>query len=134
VVSGTAVTFSQSRNLEAPRTNRKLRRCARRLWSLRLTYYNWRGQPMPESAPEQGRIAGTAAGGRRPAAGGETMTAPAGDTSVSGEGGGDLLIGSSGDNRLWITDPQDIVQEQPTAGSTPRSAGPRSSSPQTSRT
>ncbi|MDB5466928.1 MAG: exsH [Phenylobacterium sp.] len=74
-----------------------------------MTYYNWRGQPMPESAPEQGRIAGTAAGG-------ETMTAPAGATSVSGEGGGDLLIGSSGDNRLWITDPHDVVQEQPNGG------------------
>jgi beta-glucanase (GH16 family) len=74
-----------------------------------VTYYNYRGQAMPESATETGRIAGTSAGG-------ETMVAPAGNTSVSGEGGGDLLIGSAGDNRFWITDPNDVIQEAPNAG------------------
>ncbi|RAK58446.1 hypothetical protein DJ021_00845 [Phenylobacterium hankyongense] len=74
-----------------------------------MTYYNYRGVAMPESATESGRIVGTSAGG-------ETITAPAGDTSISGEGGGDVLIGSSGDNRFWITDPKDVVQEQPNAG------------------
>jgi beta-glucanase (GH16 family) len=74
-----------------------------------VSYINARGVVMPESAPETGRIVGTAAGH-------ETVQAPAGDTSVSGEGGGDLLIGSSGDNRIWITDPHDRVQEQPGGG------------------
>ncbi|MCR5875230.1 family 16 glycosylhydrolase [Phenylobacterium sp. J426] len=74
-----------------------------------MVYYNARGQAMPESAKETGRVAGTAAGN-------ETITAPAGNTSVSGEGGGDLLIGSSGDNRHWITHPNDRVQEQPGGG------------------
>jgi beta-glucanase (GH16 family) len=74
-----------------------------------MVYYNARGQAMPESATETGRVAGTAAGN-------ETITAPAGHTSVSGEGGGDLLIGSSGDNRHWITHPNDRVQEQPGGG------------------
>jgi len=69
-----------------------------------MTYFNWRGQAMPESRPETGRIAGTSAGN-------ETIQAPAGDTSVSGEGGGDVLIGSSGDNREWITDQRDVVRE-----------------------
>src|SRR5688500_9434577 len=74
-----------------------------------MVYYNARGQAMPESAPEQSRISGTSAGN-------ETVVAPAGHSSVSGEGGGDLLIGSSGDNRHWITDPKDRVQEQPGGG------------------
>jgi beta-glucanase (GH16 family) len=72
-----------------------------------VPYYNYLGNPMPETPTESGRIAGTSAGH-------ETITAPAGDTSVSGEGGGDLLIGSAGGNRFWITNPNDVVQE--TAG------------------
>ena len=64
-----------------------------------MTYYNSRGVAMPETEPEQGRIAGTSAGN-------ETMYAPdAPGSSVSGEGGGDLLIGNSYGNRYWINDP-----------------------------
>ncbi len=74
-----------------------------------MPYYNSRGILMPESAPESGRVQGTSAGN-------ETSTAPAGNTSVSGEGGGDLMIGSSGDNRFWITHPSDKIQEQPGGG------------------
>ena len=72
-----------------------------------MTYFNYLGQPMPETPAETGNISGTSAGN-------ETITAPAGDTSVSGQGGGDLLIGSSGGNRFYLTDPRDRVQE--TAG------------------
>jgi beta-glucanase (GH16 family) len=74
-----------------------------------VTYYNYLGQPMPESATETGHINGTSAGN-------ETIVAPAGDTSVAGNGGGDVLVGSSGDNRFWITDPKDVIQEAPNAG------------------
>ena len=72
-----------------------------------MTYFNYLGQAMPETPAETGNISGTSAGN-------ETITAPAGDTSVSGQGGGDLLIGSSGGNRFYLTDPRDRVQE--TAG------------------
>ncbi|WP_395671748.1 Calx-beta domain-containing protein [Phenylobacterium sp.] len=74
-----------------------------------MTYYNSRGVAMPESAAEQARVAGTSAGG-------ETITAPAGHSSLSGEGGGDTLIGNSSDNRHWITDPKDKVIEQAGGG------------------
>ena len=69
-----------------------------------MTCYNYLGQPMPETATEQSNIDGTAAGH-------ETITAPAGNSSIAGDGGGDLLIGSSGDNTFWIDDPHDVVQE-----------------------
>jgi beta-glucanase (GH16 family)/Ca2+-binding RTX toxin-like protein len=74
-----------------------------------MPYFNSRGVAMPESAPESGRVAGTSAGG-------ETIQAPAGNTSVSGEGGGDVLIGSSGDNRFWITHPNDRIVEAANSG------------------
>ena len=74
-----------------------------------MPYVNARGLAMPESAPETGRIAGTAAGN-------ETLQAGAGNVSVAGEGGGDLLIGSSGDNRFWITHLSDRISEQPGGG------------------
>jgi beta-glucanase (GH16 family)/Ca2+-binding RTX toxin-like protein len=70
---------------------------------------NARGVVMPESATEEARIVGTAAGG-------ETINAPAGNSSLSGEGGGDVLIGNSQDNRHWITNPNDRVIEQPNGG------------------
>ena len=72
-----------------------------------MTFYNVRGIAMPESRPESGRLSGTAAGN-------ETITAGTGDISLSGESGGDLLIGSTGDNRFFITSLLDRVQE--TAG------------------
>ena len=75
-----------------------------------MTYYNSRGVAMPETEPEQGRIAGTSAGN-------ETMYAPeAPGSSVSGEGGGDLLIGNSYGNRYWITDTHDRISEPVNGG------------------
>ncbi|MCR5879331.1 Calx-beta domain-containing protein [Phenylobacterium sp. J367] len=74
-----------------------------------MTYYNSRGIAMPESAAEQARVAGTSAGN-------ETINAPAGHSSLSGEGGGDLLIGNNLDNRHWITHPTDRVVEQADGG------------------
>ena len=74
-----------------------------------MTYYNYLGQPMPETAREQSNILGTPAGD-------ETIYAPAGDSSIAGDGGGDMLIGSSGDNTFFITDPADRVVEQPNGG------------------
>ncbi|MCR5880875.1 hypothetical protein [Phenylobacterium sp. J367] len=74
-----------------------------------MTYFNARGMAMPESAPEQARVAGTAAGN-------ETITAAPGASSLSGEGGGDVLIGNSSDNRHWITHPKDRVVEQAGGG------------------
>src|SRR6185503_5449019 len=64
---------------------------------------------MPETATEQSNVDGTAAGN-------ETIQAPAGNSSTAGDGGGDLLIGSSGDNTFFIDDPHDRVQEQPGGG------------------
>ena len=74
-----------------------------------MTYYNYLGQPMPETAPEQANVLGTSAGG-------ETIRAPAGNSSAAGAGGGDTLIGSSGDNTFFITDAKDVVVEQPGGG------------------
>ena len=74
-----------------------------------MTYYNARGEAMLESATEQARAAGTSAGN-------ETINAPAGHSSLSGEGGGDVLIGNNLDNRHWITDPKDRVVEQAGGG------------------
>ncbi|WP_334164455.1 Calx-beta domain-containing protein, partial [Phenylobacterium sp.] len=74
-----------------------------------MTYYNSRGVAMPESAAEEARVAGTAAGN-------ETINAAAGNSSLSGEGGGDLLIGNDFDNRHWITHPKDRVVEQADGG------------------
>ncbi|MDB5446221.1 MAG: exsH, partial [Phenylobacterium sp.] len=74
-----------------------------------MTYYNYLGQPMPETAPEQSNVLGTPAGG-------ETIRAPAGNSSAAGNGGGDTLIGSSGDNTFFITDAKDVVVEQPNGG------------------
>ena len=74
-----------------------------------MTYYNYLGRAMPESALEDSNIGGTVAGN-------ETIQAPAGNSSIAGDGGGDLLIGSSGDNRFWINDTRDRVQEQPGGG------------------
>jgi beta-glucanase (GH16 family) len=74
-----------------------------------VTYYNYLGQPMPETAPEDSNILGTSAGG-------ETIRAPEGNSSAAGAGGGDTMIGSSGDNTFFITDPHDVVLEQAGGG------------------
>lgn len=74
-----------------------------------MAYYNFHGVLMPESGPETGNIKGTSAGG-------ETIRAPAGNTAISGEGGGDILIGSTGDNRYFITDANDVIKEVAAGG------------------
>jgi beta-glucanase (GH16 family) len=66
---------------------------------------------MPETETEQARIVGSSAGN-------ETVNAPnAPGSSVSGEGGGDLLVGNGFGNRFWITHPNDRVSE-PAGGGT----------------
>jgi len=67
-----------------------------------VTYLNYLGQPMAEAANGPG-VFGTGAGG-------ETLTAPAGPSSVDGNGGGDLMIGSNGDNTFIVRDPGDVVR------------------------
>jgi beta-glucanase (GH16 family) len=74
-----------------------------------VTYYNYLGVAMPQTALEASNISGTSAGN-------ETVQAPAGASSVSGNGGGDVLVGSSGDNSFFITNPGDRVVEQANAG------------------
>lgn len=74
-----------------------------------MIYLNHRGVAMPLSAEEAGRVAGTYVGG-------ETIQAAPGPSSLSGEGGGDVLIGNRFDNRHWITDPKDQVIEQADGG------------------
>ncbi len=74
-----------------------------------MAYLNYKGVAMPESGDETDRLMGTTAGG-------ETIQAGSGNVSLAGDGGGDTLIGSSGDNRFFITDPHDVVIEQPGAG------------------
>lgn len=59
-----------------------------------MPYLNYAGIPMPESASPTNNVYGTSAGG-------ETLTAPTGPSSVdSGGGAGDVLVGSSGDNTM----------------------------------
>ncbi|MFC3069484.1 family 16 glycosylhydrolase [Phenylobacterium soli] len=78
--------------------------------TLIVTYYNYLGQAMPESANGPG-VYGTSAGG-------ETLTAPAGPSSVDGNGGGDRLVGSSGDNTFYVRDPHDVVDVSAGTGGT----------------
>ena len=69
-----------------------------------MTYYNYLGQAMPQSASPTSNVYGTSAGD-------ETLTAPTGPSAVdSGGGPNDLLIGSSGDNIFYVKDPSDVVQ------------------------
>jgi beta-glucanase (GH16 family) len=68
-----------------------------------VSYFNFLGQPMPESADPVRNIFGTSAGG-------ETLTAPAGPSAVDSNGGaGDVLVGSAGDNIFYVKDPTDSV-------------------------
>jgi len=69
-----------------------------------LTFYNYKGLAMAESAPPSNNVYGTSAGG-------ETLYAYAGTSGVdSGGGGGDILIGANGDNTFWVKDFTDVVQ------------------------
>ena len=68
-----------------------------------MTYYNYLDQPMPESANPTSFVTGN------DPQGGEVWTAPPGPSSVSGDGGGDTLVGSDGDNIFYITNPNDII-------------------------
>ena len=68
-----------------------------------MTYFNYLGIAVPESASPTGDVFGTSAGA-------ETLTAPAGPSLVDGNGGGDLLIGSSGDNTFDVKDLHDVVR------------------------
>src|SRR5262245_6926943 len=69
-----------------------------------MTYYDAHGAAMPESVAPINTVYGTTAGG-------ETLTAPPGPSGVSGEGGGDLLIGNTGDITFWVKDRHDQVQQ-----------------------
>jgi beta-glucanase (GH16 family) len=68
-----------------------------------VTYYNYLGQAMPESATPINGVYGTSAGG-------EVLTAPPGPSGVDSGGGGDTLIASNGDNTFWLKDKNDVVQ------------------------
>src|SRR6185295_6841168 len=69
-----------------------------------MAYFDSHGIAMPESATPATTLYGTSAGG-------ESLTAPAGPSAVSGEGGGDTLIGNSGDITFYIDHPHDVVQQ-----------------------
>jgi beta-glucanase (GH16 family) len=69
-----------------------------------VPYFNYLGQPMPESASPTSNVFGTSAGN-------ETLTAPTGPSGVDSNGGfGDVLIGSNGDNIFYVKDPSDTVR------------------------
>ena len=69
-----------------------------------MPYYNYLGQPMPESAAPATATYGTSAGD-------ETLTAQAGASALNGQGGGDSLVGSSGDTTFFIVSAKDQVLE-----------------------
>jgi beta-glucanase (GH16 family) len=70
-----------------------------------VTYYNYLGEPMPESAAAASQLTAPSNNG------GQTLTAPGGPSSVDpGTGAGDLMIGSSGDNTFYIRYPSDQIQ------------------------
>jgi beta-glucanase (GH16 family) len=74
------------------------------------TYLNYLGQPMPQSADPASTVAGDDPNG------GDTWTAPAGPSSVQGGGGGDTLIGNTGDTTFIVTNPNDVVVDQADSG------------------
>lgn len=59
-----------------------------------MPYYNSRGALMPESAKDVRAVTGTGAR--------ETLSAPEGPSLVVGNGGGDLIYASNGDNTFWM--------------------------------
>ena len=75
------------------------------------TYLNYLGQPMPQSAdPGNSTVEGNDPNG------GDTWTAPVGPSSVQGGGGGDTLVGNTGDTTFIVTSPNDVVVDQADSG------------------
>ncbi len=74
------------------------------------TYLNYLGQPMPQSADPTSTVEGNDPNG------GDTWTAPAGPSSVQGGGGGDTLVGNTGDTTFIVTSPNDVVVDQANSG------------------
>ena len=69
-----------------------------------MTYDNYLGQPMPESAAPATTLTAPTNDGA------QTLTAPAGPSAVDpGTGAGDLMIGSSGDNIFYVRSPTDQI-------------------------
>lgn len=75
-----------------------------------MTYYNYLGQPMPETPTQSVSVSGN--GGND-----QTITAPAGGALVvSGTGTDNTLVGGSGSDEFIVQDPSDIVQVAPGLG------------------
>ena len=74
------------------------------------TYLNYLGQPIPQSADPTSSVNGNDPNG------GETWTAPTGPSSVQGGGGGDTLVGNTGDTTFIVTNPHDVVEASPDSG------------------
>jgi serralysin len=74
------------------------------------TYLNYLGQAVPQSADPTSTVAGNDPNG------GDTWTAPAGPSSVQGGGGGDTLVGNTGDTTFIVTNPNDVVVDQANSG------------------
>jgi Ca2+-binding RTX toxin-like protein len=74
------------------------------------TYLNYLGQAMPQSAAPTSSVTGN------DPSGGETWTAPPGPSSVQGGGGGDTLVGNTGDTTFIVTNPNDVIQDQANSG------------------
>ena len=74
------------------------------------TYLNYLGQPIPQSADPTSSVTGNDPNG------GEAWTAPTGPSSVQGGGGGDTLVGNTGDTTFIVTNPHDVVEASPDSG------------------
>jgi beta-glucanase (GH16 family) len=69
-----------------------------------VTYYNYLGQPMPESASSSVDVSGNGSDG-------QTLYAPAGGALIdSGAGVNNLLVGNTGDDTFIVRDASDTVQ------------------------
>ncbi len=75
-----------------------------------MTYYNYLGQPMPETPNPTVSVSGN--GGND-----QTITAPAGGALVvSGLGQNNVLVGGTGTDEFVVQDPTDTVQVAPNLG------------------
>jgi beta-glucanase (GH16 family)/Ca2+-binding RTX toxin-like protein len=68
-----------------------------------VPYYNSRGVLMPESAKDIRAVNGTAAK--------ETLYAPEGPSVVVGNGGGDVIHASAGDNIFWLSRDDTVIAQ-----------------------